>query len=74
MVEALFEAAGNVPFGNPFSNANRAVDHLLARGGSWRDSPLPMTVNASVLPAELISAAEDIIGHLPGIRQKGYLG
>jgi 4-hydroxy-tetrahydrodipicolinate synthase len=74
MVEALFEAAGNVPFGNPFSNANRAVDHLLARGGSWRDSPLPMTVNGTALPAELISAAEDIIGHLPGIRQKGYLG
>ncbi|MEA3155987.1 MAG: 4-hydroxy-tetrahydrodipicolinate synthase [Betaproteobacteria bacterium] len=74
MVEALFEAAGNVPFGNPFSNANRAVDHLLATGSSWRDSPLPLTVNGNALPSELISAAEDIIGHLPGITSYGYLG
>jgi 4-hydroxy-tetrahydrodipicolinate synthase len=38
MVEALFEAASDIPFGNPFSNANRALDHLLAMGSSWRDS------------------------------------
>jgi dihydrodipicolinate synthase/N-acetylneuraminate lyase len=74
MVEALFEAAGDVPFGNPFSNANRAVDHLLAMGSSWRDSPLPLTVKGNALPRELISAAEDIIGHLPGIIPYGYLG
>jgi 4-hydroxy-tetrahydrodipicolinate synthase len=74
MVEALFEAASDVPFGNAFSNANRAVDHLLATGSSWRDSPLPLTVNGNALPRELISAAEDIIGHLPGITAYGYLG
>jgi 4-hydroxy-tetrahydrodipicolinate synthase len=74
MVEALFEAANNVTFGNPFSNANRAVDHLLAMGSSWRESPLPLTVKANPLPRELISAAEDIVGHLPGITPNGYLG
>jgi 4-hydroxy-tetrahydrodipicolinate synthase len=74
MVEALFEAASDVPFGNAFSNANRAVDHLLAMGSSWRDSPLPLTVGGNALPRELISAAEDIIGNLPGITPYGYLG
>ncbi len=32
VVQALFQAAGKVGFGNPFSNANRAADHVRAFG------------------------------------------
>lgn len=73
MVEALFEAASHVPFGNPFSNANRAADHLLATGASWRGSPPPLTVKGNPLPMELISAVGDLMGHLPTIGANGYL-
>jgi 4-hydroxy-tetrahydrodipicolinate synthase len=73
IIEALFEAASHLPFGNPFSNANRAADHLLATGASWRESPLPLTVNGNSLPTEFISTVGDIIGHLPTIGTNGYL-
>jgi 4-hydroxy-tetrahydrodipicolinate synthase len=72
MVNALFREAGAVPFGNPFSNANRAADHLLAMGRSWRSKPLPLTASGNRLPFELLEAAEDVIGHLPGISEQGY--
>ena len=73
MVFALFEAARSVPFGNAFSNANRAVDHLIANGMTWRSAPLPLTVKANELPFELISAAYDVIGNLPNVDSIGYL-
>ncbi|MEM7496777.1 MAG: dihydrodipicolinate synthase family protein [Pseudomonadota bacterium] len=39
LVEKLFEAAGRLPAGNPFANANRAVDHVLAHGPAAPDRP-----------------------------------
>jgi 4-hydroxy-tetrahydrodipicolinate synthase len=73
LVAALFEAAKPVPFGNPFSNANHAADHLLATGRSWRDRPRPVAVTGAVLPDALLEAAEDILGHLPSMPERGYL-
>lgn len=73
MVNAIFREAAAVPFGNPFSNANRAADHLQATGRSWRSRPLPLTASGNVLPLELLEAVEDIIGHLPGLSEQGYI-
>ncbi|MBV8589974.1 MAG: dihydrodipicolinate synthase family protein, partial [Acetobacteraceae bacterium] len=56
LVDALFEAAQPVPFGNPFSNANRAGDHLRAMGRNWRDAPPPLTASGNRLPLELLAA------------------
>jgi 4-hydroxy-tetrahydrodipicolinate synthase len=74
LVSALFDAAKDVPFGNPFSNANRAADHLLATGRDWRHAPSPLTASGNALPPDLLSSAEDILGYLPTVAERGYLG
>jgi 4-hydroxy-tetrahydrodipicolinate synthase len=73
LVEALFDAAQAVPFGNPFSNANRAADHLRAVGRNWREITPPLTASGNPLPPELLAATEDILGYLPGMPEHGYL-
>jgi len=73
IVTELFAAAGKLPFGNPFSNANRAVDHLWAYGAGWIDAPAPLTISGNELPKELLEAASDIVGQFPALPEKGYL-
>lgn len=72
VVRAVFAEAAALPFGNPFSNANKALDHVLAWGGADR-APAPRTRSGSFLPAGLLSAAEVALrrgGFLPA---RGYL-
>ena len=73
LVTALFDAAKDVPFGNPFSNANRAADHLRAAGRRWREAAPPLTASGNALPPDLLASAEDILGYLPAIPELGYL-
>ena len=73
IVQQLFSLAGAVPGGNPFSNANRAADHLLAYGKEWRQQPLPLRQDGSRLPADFLEQVEKALaagGWLPEI---GYL-
>ena len=72
MIDALFREASAVPFGNPFSNANKAADHLLAQGRDWRAKPLPVVVSGNELPLALLEAVEDLIGHFPAMSARGY--
>jgi len=72
VVRAIFAEASFLPFGNPFSNANKALDHVLAWGGANR-APAPITHSGSLVPAGLLSAAEVALrrgGFLPA---RGYL-
>ncbi len=73
IVEMLFEEAASVPFGNAFSNANRAVDHLWAYGREWRLRPRPLTASGNELPDDLLVAAADLVGHFPALPERGYL-
>ncbi len=72
MIDALFREASAVPFGNPFSNANKAADHLLAAGRDWRARPLPVAVGGNDLPLTLLEAVEDLVGHFPAMAAQGY--
>ncbi len=72
LVDALFREASALPFGNPFSNANKAADHLLAAGRDWRAKPLPITVGGRELPSAFLEAVEDLIGHFPAMTARGY--
>ena len=72
VVRAVFAEASSLPFGNPFSNANKALDHVLAWGGANR-APAPVAHGGNLLPAGLLSAAEVALrrgGFLPA---RGYL-
>jgi len=73
VVTELFAAAAKLPFGNPFSNANRAVDHLWAHGAAWVNAPLPLTISGNELPRELLEAASDLVGQFPSLPERGYL-
>jgi dihydrodipicolinate synthase/N-acetylneuraminate lyase len=73
-IAALFESAEDLPFGNAFSNANRAGDHILAWGAAWREAPPPLTVSGHTLPRALLEAAAQSLGRHPGVPAKGYLG
>jgi len=74
VVNEMFTAAGKLPFGNPFSNANRAVDHLWAYGAGWADAPAPLTISGNEIPQALLEAASDIVGRFPRLPERGYLG
>src|SRR6185437_2327573 len=72
-IAALFEAAARLPFGNAFSNANHAGDHIRAWGQAWRDAPPPVTVSGERLPRALIEAAAESLARHPGVPERGYL-
>jgi len=60
LVEALFGAADGLPSGNPFSNANRAVDHVLAYGSNWRSTPARLA-SGDILPEAFLAAIQDLL-------------
>lgn len=59
----LFAAAGELPYGNPFSNANRAIDHVFAHGASVLDHDPPLTCSGNRLPRQLIELAQQSLAH-----------
>jgi dihydrodipicolinate synthase/N-acetylneuraminate lyase len=72
-IAALFDRAATLPFGNAFSNANRAGDHILAWGAAWPSAPPPLTISGHTLPQELLEAAAQSLAEHPGIPERGYL-
>ncbi len=73
VVEGVFAAAGKLSFGNPFSNANKAMDHCLAWGSSYASTPLPMTHSGNRLPRDLIEQTAGLMDHYGFMTMKGYL-
>ena len=60
LVASLFAAADGLPSGNPFSNANRAVDHVLAYGSGWRKVPARIA-SGEALPADFVEAVGTLL-------------
>lgn len=54
VIEGVFSLAEALPFGNPFSNANKGVDHLLAHGPDWSEHALPLTISGNRLPRSFL--------------------
>ncbi len=59
VVSAVFQDAAILEFGNPFANANKAIDHFFAWGPSAHTQPPPMTHSGSRLPEKLLATARD---------------
>ena len=57
VVDGVFKDASLLTFGNPFSNANRAMDHCRAWGARYGSVILPMTCSGNRLPLSLIDTA-----------------
>ncbi|UIJ73443.1 dihydrodipicolinate synthase family protein [Aurantimonas sp. HBX-1] len=73
VVAAVFAAAQDEGGANAFSNANRAMDHLLAHGSNWHRVALPRKVNGDALSYALVEAVEEKAGGVLGLAQVGYL-
>jgi 4-hydroxy-tetrahydrodipicolinate synthase len=74
--KALFKVIGCVrqlPYGNPFTNANKAIDHFFAFGPAAAAKEGPLLKTGVRLPKEVLvetGAMLDAFGLMPG---KGYL-
>ena len=73
VVQSLFAAAAHLPFGNAFSNANRAGDHVLAYGHAWREAPKPQTFSGGEIPESLLAEAAHGFERLGSFPEAGYL-
>ncbi len=72
-VKRIFAAVASVPVGNPFANANRAVDHILAHGPRWRQADPPVLFDGSRLPGEPIAAVATILEETGAMPTRPYL-
>ncbi len=74
VAEELFSAAAELPFGNPFSNANRAIDHVFAYGEqeALTREP-PATISGNRLPPALIGQAVQALQREGFDARTGYL-
>lgn len=73
VVDAVFQAAANVAFGNPFTNANKAIDHFMAFGPEARRLPGPRLHSGDVLPTDLIEVAGSALAREGLLPTRGYL-
>lgn len=72
-VDAVFAAAAPLPYGNAFTNANKALDHFMAHGPAARARPGPRLHSGQRLPAELIGVAGDALERTGLMPARGYL-
>lgn len=72
-VNEVFAAATPLPYGNAFTNANKAIDHFLAHGPGARSVTPPRLHSGERLPAELIATTGTALERHGLSPQRGYL-
>jgi dihydrodipicolinate synthase/N-acetylneuraminate lyase len=72
-VSAVFERVANCPWGNPFSNANKAIDHFLAFGAAATAVPAPLLYDGHRLAADLLDDTRSILERDGLLPETGYL-
>lgn len=73
VVSAVFAAAAPLPYGNAFTNANKALDHFMAHGPAARGVTPPRLHSGERLPAALIGLAGDELERHGLMPTRGYL-
>jgi dihydrodipicolinate synthase/N-acetylneuraminate lyase len=69
----ILRLASGLPAGNPFTNANKAMDHFFAHGPEAVGVPPPRLHAGSRLPIELIRSTGDILSRQKLMPSRGYL-
>ena len=70
---SVFALVKPLPYGNAFTNANKAIDHFFAFGPDAIKKDRPMLHAKVRLPADIIEATRDILVQCRLMPQKGYL-
>jgi dihydrodipicolinate synthase/N-acetylneuraminate lyase len=72
-INEVFGVVTGLPHGNPFANANKAVDHFFAFGPKATGAPPPRLHAGVSLPADVIKATGDTLARHDLMPEKGYL-
>lgn len=72
-VNEVFAAAALLPYGNAFTNANKAIDHFMAHGPGARSVTPPRLHSGERLPAALIATAGAALERQALMPARGYL-
>jgi len=73
VVETAFSTVATLPFGNPFANSNKAVDHIMAYGKEFRKAPEPLTHSGKRIPTDTLDTLSELLKHNDLFPQKGYM-
>lgn len=73
VVDLVFGLVDRLPQGNPFTNANKALDHFMAYGSEAEQMPPPMLHSGRRLPQKVMQEVGKILKNAKLIPQKGYL-
>lgn len=72
VIEQLFAAAAKAPISNAFSDANRAMDHVLYYGADAMERPMPLCIGGKPLPKALVQQAFDAMKARGLVPTEGY--
>jgi dihydrodipicolinate synthase/N-acetylneuraminate lyase len=73
VVSEVFALVQPLPYGNPFTNANKAIDHFFAFGPSANTLDGPMLHEKIRLPHDVIQMTGAILTHYNLMPEKGYM-
>ncbi|MDJ0616536.1 MAG: dihydrodipicolinate synthase family protein [Calothrix sp. MO_192.B10] len=73
VVDLVFKLVSNLPQGNPFTNANKAMDHFMAYGLQAERVLPPMLHTGIRLPENVIREVGEILKNAQLIPKTGYL-
>ena len=73
MRDALVALAGEVGYGNAFTNANKAMDHFFAYGPEAAKVQPPRLYSRRLLPVKLIESAGAALKRHGLMPERGYL-
>jgi len=72
-VKETAQLVAGLPSGNPFANANKALDHFFAYGPHAVGAPPPRLYGGTNLPVETLRGAGEILARNQLLPVKGYL-
>jgi dihydrodipicolinate synthase/N-acetylneuraminate lyase len=73
IINRVFEAVANLPSGNVFSNAYKAIDQVFAYGPDALNVPPPRIYSGTTIPLEIIKITADALVQNKLMPPKGYL-
>lgn len=69
---SIFGYAAELPFGNPFTNSNKLIDHINAYGSPWKRHTFPRSHSGHVFEESLLEKTEKALKHNTLFPKRGY--
>jgi len=73
VINEVFRCVATLPHGNPFTNANKAMDHFFAFGPEAAKVPPPALHGGRLLPGEAVREAGEVLTRYGFMPARGYL-